>query len=157
MLGKWARAPAEKILSSRGGPKIEPKAYYINLVFYNPNRWTDKPNVILLFYGFLGIEFTWFCRNTTESFPKIITEAINGVVNVSWEELTALRPSPDQGCYRNGQYLLSKTASLELTTNQMVQNETYVIVLVVTKGKRTSSATQKLEIGPENLPTLTIR
>ena len=80
------------------------------------------------------------------------------MVNVSSEELTALRPSPDdQGCYRNGQYLLSKTASLELTTNQMVQNETYVIVLVVTKGKRTSSATQKLEIGPENLPTLTIR
>lgn len=87
----------------------------------------------------------------------MITEAINGVVNVLSEELTALLPSPDQGCYRDGQYLLSKTASLELTTNQMVQNETYVIALVVTKGKRTSSATQKLEIGPENLPTLTIR
>lgn len=79
------------------------------------------------------------------------------MVNISSEELIALPTSPDQGCYRDGQYLLSKTASLELTTNQMVQNETYVIVLVITKGERTSSATQKLEIGPENLPTLNIR
>ena len=100
----------------------------------------------------------WLCKNVSESFPEAIKEMINNrTVDILSDNVPEFSSSSGQGCYRDGRYLLSKTKFLELTTNQMIQNKTYVIVLVIRKGERTSSATQILELGPGNLPKLTIR
>lgn len=99
----------------------------------------------------------WLCRNTHENFPKVITQVINGSVDSSSDHFPGFSTTGDRGCYRDGQYLLSNTTFLELKTNQMMQDETYVIVLVVRKGERKGHTNQTLELGPENLPKLTIR
>jgi len=111
----------------------------------------------IVYIYILGMKFLWLCRNASESFPKIVTDVINGVVDTWSEDFARFRINADQGCYRDGQYLLSNATFFELRTSQMMQNETYVIMLVVRKGERTRSTTQTLELGPDNLPSLAIR
>lgn len=106
---------------------------------------------------FLGMQFLWLCRNASENFPKFITDVITGKIDILSEHFSGFSTSDSEGCYRDGQYALSKTTILELRTSEMMQNETYVITLVVGKGNRTSFTTQILELGPENLPRLAIR
>ena len=106
---------------------------------------------------FLGMQFLWLCRNASENFPKFITDVINGKIDILSQHFPGFSTSDGEGCYRDGQYALSNITILELRTSEMMQNETYVITLVVRKGNRTSFTTQILELGPENLPRLAIR
>lgn len=106
---------------------------------------------------FPGMSFAWLCRNTSESFPELAAGIINGTVDFRSDLFPELSNISGQGCYRDGQYLLSNMTDLELTTSQMIPDETYEIVLVVRKDNRTSTATQLLELDTENIPKLTIR
>lgn len=104
------------------------------------------------------MEFIWFCRNTTERFPKVIAQVINGTVGNFSEDLLRSFTADGKGCYRNGQYLLLKGGTLlEMRTSRMKENESYAVVLVVRKGNRTSYATQLIELGSKSLPSLAIR
>lgn len=112
------------------------------------------------FYAFSfspGMSFTWLCRNTFESFPELAAAIINGTVDVLSDLSSGFFTSSGQGCYRDGQYLLSNATKFKLTTSRMVPEETYEIVLVVRKDNRTSSTTQLLELDSEDIPNLTIR
>lgn len=103
------------------------------------------------------MNFAWLCRNTFESFPELAEGIINGTVNVLSEFSPGISTISGQGCYRDGQYLLSSATKFELTTSRMVPDETYEIVLVVRKDNRTSSITQLLELDTEDILNLTIR
>ena len=104
-----------------------------------------------------GMSFAWLCRNTFESFPELVTSIINGTVDFLSDFSSGFSTSSGQGCYRDGQYLLSNATKFELRTSRMVPDETYEIVLVVRKDNRTSSTTQLLELGTEDILNLTIR
>ena len=104
-----------------------------------------------------GISFAWLCRNTFESFPEVAARIINGSVDVRSDISSAFSDSSGQGCYRDGQYLLSNATMFELKTSRMVPGETYEIVLVVRKDNRTSFTTQLLELNIEDVLNLTIR
>lgn len=84
-------------------------------------------------------------------------DVINGSTMWDEENIFMFYTRDGEGCYMDGHYLLATTASLQLKTTKMTQNGSYVIVLVVRKGARSSSTTQKLELGPKNLPSLVLR
>ena len=103
------------------------------------------------------MQFLWFCRNFSENFPNFIVDVINGSTMLDEENIPTFYTRDGEGCYKDGYRLLATTASLQLNTSQMMQNGFYVIVLVVRKGARSSFTTQKLELGPKNLPSLVLR
>ncbi|XP_022796828.1 polycystic kidney disease protein 1-like 2 [Stylophora pistillata] len=108
-----------------------------------------------------GMRFFWLCRNISERFPDLLEDFINGF-NGTAEYPISNRSSrssvsSEQGCYRNGEYVISNRSHLNLTTVLMATNETYKIVLVVRKDSRTSSTSQLLELSVEDIPELTIR
>lgn len=107
------------------------------------------------------MRFFWLCRNISERFPDLLEDFINGF-NGTAEYPISNRSSrssvsSEQGCYRNGEYVISNRSHLNLTTVLMATNETYKIVLVVRKDSRTSSTSQLLELSVEDIPELTIR
>lgn len=104
-----------------------------------------------------GMSFAWLCRNTSESFPELAVGIINGTVDVLSDFSSGFSTSSGQGCYRDGQYLLSNATKFELTTSRMVSVGTYEIVLVVQKDNRTSFTNQILELDTEDILNLTIR
>ena len=104
-----------------------------------------------------GMSFAWLCRNTSESFPELAAGIINGTVDVLSDFSSRFSTSSVQGCYGEGQYLLSKAAKFELATSRMVSVGTYEIVLVVRKDNRTSFTTQILDLDAEDILNLTIR
>ena len=103
------------------------------------------------------MSFAWLCRNTLDSFPELAAGIINGTVDVLTYFSSGFSDSSGQGCYRDGQYLLSNATKFELTTSRMVPDETYEIVLVVRKDSRTSFTTQLLELDTEDILNLTVR
>lgn len=103
------------------------------------------------------MSFAWLCRNTSESFPELVADIIKGTVDIWADNVPGFATSSGQGCYRDGQHLLSNTTDLELTTNRMIPDETYEIMLVVRKDNRTGSTTQLIELGSDDIPILTIR
>ena len=103
------------------------------------------------------MSFAWLCRNTSESFPELAAGIINGTVDILSDLFPGFSKSSGQGCYRDGQYVLSNMINLQLITSRLVPDETYEIVLVVRKDNRTSSTTQLLELDTENIPNLAIR
>ena len=103
------------------------------------------------------MQFLWFCRNISEDFPSLIVDVLNGSTMLDDENIPMLYTRDGEGCYMDGHYLLATTASLQLKTSKMTQNGSYVIVLVVRKGARSSFTTQKLELGPKNLPSIVLR
>lgn len=104
-----------------------------------------------------GISFAWLCRNTSESFPELAVGIINGTVDVLSDFSSGFSTSSVQGCYGDGQFLLSKSPKFEMTTSRMVSVGTYEIVLVVRKDNRTSFTTQILDLDTEDILNLTIR
>lgn len=103
------------------------------------------------------MRFLWLCRNISERFPDLVADIVNGTAEF-WSNVSSrFSDSSGHGCYRDGQYIISNTTDLELTTTRMTTDETYQIVLLVKKDSRTSSTTQLLELSLEDIPKLTIR
>lgn len=125
----------------------------LNFSTYHRLKWEFH---VLSFFP--GMSFAWLCRNTSESFPELAAGIINGAVDFRSDRLfPGFSNISGQGCYRDGQYLLSNRTDLVLTTSRMIPDETYEIVLVVRKDNRTSAITQLLELDTETIPKLTIR
>ena len=99
--------------------------------------------------------FAWLCRNTFESFPELAVGIINGTVDVLSDFSSGFSTSSVEGCYRDGQYLLSNETKFELTTSRMASAGTYEIVLVVRKDNRTSFTNQILELDTGDILNLT--
>ena len=90
------------------------------------------------------MEFTWLCRKQDEEFPYNISI---GTENES-----------SGGCYGDGNYSLpSEDPTVNVTTEKMKENQSYLIVVIVRKDTRTANSSQTLEVVQGSPPSMEIR
>jgi len=90
----------------------------------------------------LGLRFTWVCRDTATQY--VLDDLL---------EITSTIPSPCEsvldrgGCYGTGAGKIgSNESTLELNSGFLVENSSYLITVVVERGRRRANYTQEVVI-----------
>ena len=96
----------------------------------------------------LGLRFTWFCRDTASKY-----------VLVDLLEIASTIPSPSKsslnrgGCYGTGAGKIGSNESLlKINSGFMVENNSYLVTVVVERGRRRANYTQEVVIVPGDPP-----
>lgn len=72
-------------------------------------------------------------------------------------KLAAASSAHSRGCYGDGQFIFSgNSGTLSLDTAKMIENEIYVVFLIVQKGGRTAQQYQVIEVVPGDPPVTKI-
>lgn len=72
-------------------------------------------------------------------------------------KLAAASSAHSRGCYGDGQFIFSgNRGTLSLDTANMIENEIYVVFLIVQKGERTAQQYQVIEVVPGDPPVTKI-
>ena len=101
-----------------------------------------------LYFISLGLRFTWVCRDTTTQY--VLDDLL---------EITSTIPIPSEfdldrgGCYGTGAGKIGSNESLlEINSGFMVENSSYLITVVVERGRRRANYTQEVVIVPADSP-----
>ena len=104
--------------------------------------------VVGCIFFFLGLRFIWVCRDTTTQY--VLDDLL---------EITSAIPGPSDsdrdrgGCYGTGAGKIgSNESTLEINSSFMVENSTYLITVVVERGRRRANYTQEVVIVPGDPP-----
>ena len=96
----------------------------------------------------LGLRFAWVCRDTATQY--VLDDLL---------EITSAIPSPYEsnldrgGCYGTGAGKIgSNESTLEINSGFMVENSSYLITVVVQRGRRRANYTQEVVIVPDDPP-----
>ena len=96
----------------------------------------------------LGLLFTWVCRDTATQY--VLDDLL---------EITSAIPCPSDsdldrgGCYGTGAGKIgSNDSTLEINSGFMVENTSYLITVVVERGRRRANYTQEVVIVPGDFP-----
>ena len=96
----------------------------------------------------LGLRFTWVCRDTATQY--VLDDLL---------KITSTIPSPSEsdldrgGCYGTGAGKIGSNESLlKINSGLMVQNSSYLITVVVERGRRRANYTQEVVIVPGDPP-----
>lgn len=72
-------------------------------------------------------------------------------------KLAAASSAHSRGCYGDGQFIFNgNSGTLSLDTAKMIEEETYVVFLIVQKGGRTAQQYQVIEVVPGDPPVTKI-
>ena len=105
------------------------------------------------FYGSLhffsaGLHYTWLCRSIHTQFPEDVFPQVN--LRTPYD--TTRQPAPpgtahSTGCYGDGKFVFaSSNATLSLNTAGMMEDETYVVFVIIRKGARRALQYQVVEV-----------
>lgn len=107
---------------------------------------------MLLYFLSLGLRFTWVCRDIATQY--VLDDLL---------ELTSAIPSPSEsnldrgGCYGTGAGKIGSNDSLlQINSGFMVENSSYLITVVVERGRRRANYTQEVVIVPGDPPEVMI-
>ena len=100
----------------------------------------------------LDLTFTWICRDTAKQY--VLDDLL---------DITTAIPSPSEsnldrgGCYGTGAGKVSSNGSLLwIDSGYMVENSSYLITVIVEKGRRRADYTQEVVIVPGDPPEVMI-
>lgn len=99
-----------------------------------------------------GIQFRWFCRRVSESFPAEVEE----LPPVRFKTISL--HSGNGGCEGSGPRMLNYSASeLEIAPGLLMVDETYVVKLVIRKDNREAMVEQTLQVFANVLPEVSTK
>lgn len=99
-------------------------------------------------FSFTGLRYTWLCRSVHTQFPKDVFPRMN--LRTPYD--TTSQPATpgtvhSTGCYSDGEFVFAgNNASLSLDTTGMMEDETYVVFVIISKGVRTAHQYQVVEV-----------
>ena len=107
-----------------------------------------------------GLSYLWLCRSTKIDFPENLLPGIElPSTPYDTSDVTSMdkNSSHHRGCYGDGNFTLPGShATVSVNSTRMRENETYVIMLVLSKGDRRAFAYQVLEVVQGDPPVIAI-
>lgn len=97
---------------------------------------------------FPGLHYKWLCRSVHTQFPKSVYP--NMTLRTPYD--TTTQPAApgtlhSRGCYDDGKFFFpGDKGLLNLNTTRMIEDETYVVFVIITKGARLAHQYQVIEV-----------
>ena len=103
-------------------------------------------------FYFLGLRFTWICRNSSQKFSDDLLEIPVALPRPSAANLDS------GGCFGTGAGNIGGNHSIfKIDSSYMTENSSYFITVVVEKHPRRAYFTQEVIISPGDPPVVEIR